>query len=114
MNRNKFEKIHIKYLHFNDNSKLDACDKLYKIRPLLDHLNDKFCQYVEPMGNHFSLDEAMETYFGHHGMKQFIRGKQWFQVLVPCQISWIFSEILSLYCRDDRDPRLRNAGQLTD
>ena len=58
MNRNKFEEIH-KY----DNSKFDACDKLYKIRPLLDHLNDKFCQYVEPMGNHFSLDEAMEPYF---------------------------------------------------
>ena len=74
MNRNKFEKIH-KYLYFNDNSKLNACDKLYKVRPLLDHLNDKFCQYVEQMGNHFSLDEAMEPYFGHHGMKQFIRGK---------------------------------------
>ena len=27
------------------------------------------------MGNHFSLDEAMEPYFGHHGMKQFIKGK---------------------------------------
>ena len=27
------------------------------------------------MGNHFSLDEAIEPYFGHHGMKQFIRGK---------------------------------------
>ena len=74
MNRNKFEKIH-KYLHFNDNSKLDACDKLYKVRPLLNHLNDKFCQYAEPMGNHFSLDEAMEPYFGHRGMKQFIRSK---------------------------------------
>ena len=74
MNGNKFEKIH-KYLHFNDNSKLDACDKLYKIRPLLDHVNDKFCQYAEPMGNRFSLDEAMEPYFGHHGMKQFIRGQ---------------------------------------
>ena len=74
MNRNKFEKIH-KYLHFNDNSKLDACDQLYKVGPLLDHLNDKFCQYVEPMDNHFSLDEAMEPYFEHHGMKQFIRSK---------------------------------------
>ena len=74
MNRNKFEKIH-KHLHFNDNSKLNACDKLYKVRPLLDHLNDKFCLYVQPMGNHFSLDEAMEPYFGHHGIKQFIRGK---------------------------------------
>ena len=74
MNRNKFEKIH-KHLHFNDNSKLDACDKLYKVRPLLDPLNDKFCQYVKPMGNHFFLDEVMEPYFRHQGMKQFIRGK---------------------------------------
>ena len=57
MNRIKFEKIH-KYLHFNDNSKLDACVKLYKVRPLINHLNDKFCQYVKPMDNHFFLDEA--------------------------------------------------------
>ena len=48
---------------------------LYNVRPLLDHLNDKFCQYVESMGNHFSLDEAIKPYFGHHRMKQFIRGK---------------------------------------
>ena len=27
------------------------------------------------MVNHFSLDEAMEPYFGYHGIKQFIRGK---------------------------------------
>ena len=58
MNRYKFEKTH-KYLRFNDNSKLDACDKLYKVRPLLDHLNDKFWQYVESMSNHFSLDEVV-------------------------------------------------------
>ncbi|CAI9727856.1 Hypothetical predicted protein [Octopus vulgaris] len=73
VSRNTFEKIH-QYLHF-DNSKLDPCDKVYKVRPLLDHPNGKFCQFVEPMGNNFSLDEAMEPYYGHHGMEQLLRGK---------------------------------------
>ncbi|XP_029645332.1 piggyBac transposable element-derived protein 3-like [Octopus sinensis] len=74
MSRNTFEKIH-QYLHFHDNSKLNPCDKVYKVRPLLDHLNDKFYQFVEPMGSYFSLDKAMKSYYRHHGMKQFIRGK---------------------------------------
>ncbi|KAL7635346.1 UNVERIFIED_CONTAM: hypothetical protein RMT77_014413 [Armadillidium vulgare] len=74
ISRNKFEKIH-QFLHFNDNMTIDPNDKVYKIRPLIDHLNNKFFNFVEPLGSKFSLGEAMEPYYGHHSMKQFIRGK---------------------------------------
>lgn len=74
MPRNKFEQI-LKYLHFNDNSLDDGSDKLYKVRPLIERLNDKFLNMGQPLGTHFSIDEAMEPYYGRNSMKQFIRGK---------------------------------------
>ena len=74
MSRNRFEKIH-QYLHFNDNMSIDYNDRVYKIRPIIDHLNACFGQFFQPLGQKYSLDEAMEPYYGHHSMKQFIRGK---------------------------------------
>lgn len=74
MSRNRFEQIH-RFLHFNDNSTIDKNDKIFKIRPLIRHLNDMFQKLIQPLGNSFSLDEAMEPYYGHNRMKQFIRGK---------------------------------------
>ena len=74
MSRNKFEKIH-QYLHFNDDMSIDYNDRVYKIRPIIDHLNACFGQFFQPFGQKYSLDEAMEPYYGHHSMKQFIRGK---------------------------------------
>ena len=74
ISRNKFEKIH-QFLLFNDNSNIDETYKVFKIRPLLIHLNDFFHQSFLPLSKSYSLDEAMEPYYGHHAMKQFIRGK---------------------------------------
>ena len=74
MSRNKFEKIH-QYLHFNDNMNIDPKDKVFKVRPILDHFNKTFGAFFMPLCNTYSLDEAMEPYYGHHSMKQFIRGK---------------------------------------
>ena len=74
MSRNRFEKIH-QYLHFNDNMKIDSNDKVYKIRPIFNHFNNCFQQFYLPLGDSYSLHEAMEPYYGHHSMKQFIRGK---------------------------------------
>ena len=39
------------------------------------HLNNKFQQFIIPLESSFSVDEAMEPYYGHHSLKQFIRGK---------------------------------------
>ena len=74
MNRNRFEKIH-QYLHFNDNMSIDYNDRVYKIRPIIDRLNACFGQFFQLFGQTYSLDEAREPYYGHHSMKQFIRGK---------------------------------------
>ena len=74
MSRNRFEKIH-QFLHFNDNMKMDGSDRVFKMRPLLNHLNSCFFRFFQPLTKTYSLDEAMEPYYGHHSMKQFIRGK---------------------------------------
>lgn len=74
MARDRFETIH-RFLHFNDNTKIDADNRTYKIQPLIDRVNQISQELAEPLGLNFSLDEAMEPYFGKHNMKQFIRGK---------------------------------------
>ena len=59
MSRNRFEKIH-QYLHFNDNMKIDPIDRVYKAKPLFDHLNTCFRQLIQPLCKSYSLDEAIK------------------------------------------------------
>ncbi|KAG8233304.1 hypothetical protein J437_LFUL012918 [Ladona fulva] len=70
--RNRFDEI-LRYLHLADNSKMDVSDRLYKVRPLFDHLNAKF--KLLPPDRDCSVDESIIPYYGRHGAKQFIRGK---------------------------------------
>ncbi|XP_055623368.1 piggyBac transposable element-derived protein 2-like [Toxorhynchites rutilus septentrionalis] len=70
MPRNKFEQT-MKYLQFNNNLLNHGSDKLFKVRPLIEHANDKFLKVGQPLGKHFSIDEAMEPYYGRNSMKQF-------------------------------------------
>ena len=58
-------------LHVNDNHKMDKTnpDKLYKIRPLLDHLNSKFVERSHP--ENLSLDESMIKFKGRSSLKQY-------------------------------------------
>ncbi|KAI5697480.1 hypothetical protein M8J75_006165 [Diaphorina citri] len=51
-----------------------ASDKMWKLKPLLNRLNDNFMEHFIPM-QHLNYDESMIAYFGRHGCKQFIRGK---------------------------------------
>ena len=60
MSRNRFQLL-LKFLHFNDNSNMPAPDdpspdKLFKLRPLLDHLFEKF-QEVYVAACDVSIDE---------------------------------------------------------
>lgn len=73
MRRKRFEEI-FKYLHFADNSKLDKHDKMAKLRPVMDRLNDLF-QKNAPPETVVSIDESMIPYFGRHNLKQCIRNK---------------------------------------
>ncbi|XP_049762572.1 piggyBac transposable element-derived protein 3-like [Schistocerca cancellata] len=75
ISRNTFDKIH-RFFHVNDNDSIEKDDKVYKVRPLISHLNKKFQDIIiETLGSNFCLDEAMEPYYGYHFMEQFIRGK---------------------------------------
>nr|XP_023020917.1 piggyBac transposable element-derived protein 2-like [Leptinotarsa decemlineata] len=74
MSRNTFESIH-RFLHFCNNDTFDKNDNVAKMRQLIDHLNRIFTECIQPLGTHFSLEEAMGLYYGRHSMKQFIRGK---------------------------------------
>ncbi len=70
MSRDMFDEI-LRYLHFNGNQNLNTNDKLTKIWPLMNHLNDK-CMQAYPMDQYLDLDEAMIEYYGRHDCKQCI------------------------------------------
>lgn len=65
LNRDHFERI-MGNLHVCDSSNLDQSDRFSEVLPLIDA-----CSHEEK----HSVDEAMVSYFGRHGCKQFIRGK---------------------------------------
>lgn len=73
MSRTRYAKIK-SMLHFADNDKLDKVDRAYKLRPLIEKMNEKFQQFGI-FTSYLSVDEMIVKYYGHHGLKQFIRGK---------------------------------------
>lgn len=71
---NKFEKIR-QFLHLNNNQTFiprdqPGHDSLFKIRPLIDHLNKKFSTVA--MEEHLSIDEQMCSTKVRHYMKQYM------------------------------------------
>jgi len=73
MSLNRFEEI-LRYLHFADNLNLAPGDKMAKVRPLFDLMNERYLKYW-PVEQDVNVDESMIPYFGRHSSKQFIRGK---------------------------------------
>ena len=78
MSHNRYLEIK-RYLHINDNSQLqdipaEERDKLSKIRPLIDQVNENFLRYGV-FSEDLSINKQMVRYYGHHYLKQFIRGK---------------------------------------
>lgn len=71
--RNRFEEI-FRFLHAADNNNLAQNDKMAKLRPLIEKMNQNFIKYA-PVSSCMSIDESMIPYFGRNGCKQFIRGK---------------------------------------
>lgn len=75
MTLQRFQKIS-NYLHINDNEQMprrgDAnFDKLYKIRPLLDQINQK-CQNNANNTKSQSIDESMVKFKGRSALKQYL------------------------------------------
>src|SRR6218665_2360615 len=71
-------------LHFADNSLASQSysDRAFKIRPLLDLLNRNFLQFGV-FSSKLSIVEMIIRYYGHHGLKQFIRGKPIRRIWTP-------------------------------
>lgn len=75
MSRNRFQLL-LKFLHFNDNAEMPGADdpspdKLFKVRPLADHLCEKFGEVYTPSSN-ISIDESLLLWKGRLGFKQYI------------------------------------------
>lgn len=74
MSRSRFLAI-MKYLHFVNNETFDAdndpCPKLFKLKPVLDYLSEKFMRTYTPERN-ISVDESLMLWKGRLGWKQYI------------------------------------------
>jgi len=75
--RDRWEEIKAN-LHFNDNSDMlpstsPKYDKLFKVRPLLDHLVTKFRDI--PMPQRVCVDEQMVPFKGASSLKQYLPSK---------------------------------------
>ncbi len=74
MSRDKFELI-LKFYHFSNNEKEHADqDRLFKLKPLLDLLQDRFKSIYIP-GSIITIDESIVPWKGRFHFKQYIPGK---------------------------------------
>ncbi|KAJ8930175.1 hypothetical protein NQ314_017039 [Rhamnusium bicolor] len=73
MSRNRFQSI-LRFLHFTDNLTADKSDRLYKIQPLVNLLNNRFKELKKP-GEVLSIDESMVPFRGRLIIKQYIPNK---------------------------------------
>lgn len=67
------------FLHFNDNAEQKPkgdpeYDPLYKVRPLIDIVADKYVEFYEP-GESLSVDESMLKFKGRLSFKQYLPSK---------------------------------------
>ena len=60
MQCSKFEII-LRHIHFNGNAVIDKEDQLYELRPLLNHLSQKFLE-LGTLEEHLCIDESMIPY----------------------------------------------------
>ncbi|KAJ8356882.1 hypothetical protein SKAU_G00196760 [Synaphobranchus kaupii] len=76
MTVNRWENIR-RHLHFADNNQVPGGDKLFKVRPLLNFLNDSFSSI--PMDEMLCVDEQMVPFKGRSQLKQYIpmKPKRW-------------------------------------
>lgn len=88
MSRDRWEQIK-SFLHFNDNSNLirndPNRDRLFKIRPLLDHFKAKFREI--PKEQYLCVDEQIVPYKGKTSLKQYNpkKPKKWgYKIFVLC------------------------------
>ena len=113
MPRSRYMKIK-SYLHVQDNSKMSGPqsqlqDRAFKVRPLLDLLNESFQQF-NVFQEDLAVDEMMVKYYGHHGLKQYMRGKPirfGYKLWALCSSDG-FCYTFDLYCGKEKRPELQD------
>ena len=70
--RNRFEEI-LRYSHLADNAKLTPGDKLAKVHPFFNLMDQPFLNSFQ-FDEQLCVDESMIPYFGKHSTKQYIKG----------------------------------------
>ena len=73
MSRNRYLEIK-KYLRFADNWNLIHGNKMSKVLPLYEMMNENLIQFGV-FHNLLSIDESMVPYYGRHSAKMYIKGK---------------------------------------
>ncbi|KAK5965020.1 PiggyBac transposable element-derived protein 4 [Trichostrongylus colubriformis] len=74
MIRDRFEELQ-RHIHFADNSSADRSNKLYKIQPILDHLNATFQKMYKP-NKELCIDESMVPFRGRVSFWQYDGSKR--------------------------------------
>jgi hypothetical protein len=65
----------LRLLHFSDNKNPREGDRLYKIKPIIDHLRTKFSQMFSPFQD-LCIDESLTLFKGRLLFKQYIPSKR--------------------------------------
>ena len=95
MPRNRFDAI-MQYLHLAGNAKPDPNDKMWKVRPLYNLINQR-CLMLAPFASDLSVDESMIPYYGRNNSKQRIANK-------PVRMGykmWVLAETLGYVIQFD-------------
>lgn len=103
MSLRRYLKI-LRFLHLGDNEKMPergtpTFDKLYKIRPLITHMNTVFLNCFNP-GRYISVDESMVGFKGRSSLKQYMPlkpTKRGFKVWVAACATTGFMLSFSIY-----------------
>ena len=74
MTRNRFDEL-MMCVHIAHNEHLPPNDRMAKVWPLFNALNQRFLEEYPRSETQLAIDESMVPYYGRHTAKQFIRGK---------------------------------------
>lgn len=74
MSRNRFELL-LRFLHFSNNQTANINDRLYKIRQLVDILNQNFSKYYD-LDENICIDESLVPFRGRIKFRQFLKQKR--------------------------------------
>ena len=61
-------------LHFTNNQRADKCEKTYKMRIVVNHLNNAFQDAISDTGSQ-SIDEHITKFKGQMSCKQYTKNK---------------------------------------